>query len=66
MPKCAIPECNRRSRGYFMGWLDSQGVKHWGFVCGIHDKSFGRGNLKKYADMELEEAIVFERKVKED
>ena len=66
MAKCAIPECDRRSKGYFMGWENVGEKKKWGYVCGTHDKFLGRSNLKKYADMELEEAIKFERKEGKD
>ena len=57
--KCAVPGCKRKSRGYFMGFPGKGGKKRFGYVCGIHDKLFGRQNLKQ-AGLTLEQAIAFE------
>ena len=37
------------------------GIKGFGYVCGTHDRLFGRRNLIKLAGMTLEQAIEFER-----
>ena len=63
--KCAVPTCKRESRGYFMGFPGKGGEYRLGYVCGTHDKLFGRQNLKA-AGLTLGEAIEFEREIKTD
>ena len=47
-----------------MGWQNSDGT-HFGTVCGVHDRSLGRKNLKKYTDMPLHEISLFDTYLKE-
>ena len=63
--KCAYPGCHRKTAKYFMGWINSEGVKVWGLVCATHDRELGRKNLMEYAGMALQEAINFEKEKEE-
>jgi len=58
MNRCQYPACHRQAR-YFIGWNNGDG-KHFGLVCGTHNRKLGRENLMQ-TGMSLDECILFER-----
>jgi len=63
MKKCMYGECHKEAL-YFMGWDDDEGNKHWGMVCGEHNKKLGRANLMKHG-FTLKEILAIEKEIRD-